>query len=319
VPYKLSAEKSFTELLQQEGSERHRAMVLSGSTPEASAWIRAIPSTKDLQLPPKEFAQTLKFRLLVETGDPPIIGLQTCNCRGQRSMVDTFGDHDQKCGLDNKLRINTHNQISKAIANLAHYATQGCTILEPNHCFRLGNPASGDRLDILVEPGTPQCIGIDVIVTHPVSAHLTNIEASTPGRMVEKKATDKRSHYAQLCHSNDITFVAGALETGGRFCKELRNYLEKLFSLISKRNQIPVPVIREYWYQRLAIRLQRANSYATLSRQRRRITSLASAANPGSLCFASEEIHSEISSDIFESSYANFGASGDLDFIDTSS
>ena len=67
--------------------------------------------------------------------------------------------------------------------------------------IRLVNPASGDRQDIQIEPGTPQCINIDVIVTHTLSTHLTNIEASLPGRMVEKKVTDIRSHYSQLCQS----------------------------------------------------------------------------------------------------------------------
>jgi hypothetical protein len=317
APSKLIAEKRMLTILDNEGFERHKAVVLSGSTPEASAWLRAIPSVKDLQLPSKEFAQSLRYRLLAET-HTITNGPLTCNCRGHRSNVDTFGDHDQKCGLDNKLRFNTHNQLSKDIANLAHYATQGCTQLEPTNCFRLGSPESGDRLDIIVEPGTAQCVGIDVIVTHPVSANLTPQEAAAPGRMAEKKANDKKCHYTDLCTLNNITFIAAAIETGGRFCRDFRNYLEKLFSLISQRNQIPIHAIREYWYQRLAIRLQRANSYAILSRQRRRQKALTNSTidHHG---IVPENVFSEISSDIFESTYANFGGGGAFDFIDPGS
>jgi hypothetical protein len=229
--------------------------------------------------------------------------------------VDTFGDHDQKCGLDNKLRFNTHNQLAKSIASLAHYATQGCTQLEPTDCFRLGSPESGDRLDILVEPGTAQCVGLDVIVTHPVPANLTLKDAAVPGRMAEKKAHVKKAHYGDLCTLNNIAFVPAAVETGGRFCRDFRNYLEKLFSLISQRNQIPIHTIREYWFQRFAICLQRANSYATLYRQRRRQKALTTSTSDQH-GIVSEETFSELSSDIFESIYANFGGNSAFDFIE---
>jgi hypothetical protein len=316
-PFKSAAEKWLTTTLETESFERHRAAILSGSTPEASAWLRAIPSVKELQLPSKEFAQSLRYRLLAQTyttTDGPL----TCNCRGRPSIVDTFGDHDHKCGFDNILRFNTHNQLSRDIANLAHYATQGYAQIEPTDCFRLGSPTSGDRLDVIVEPGTAQCVGIDVIVTHPVSANLTPREAAVPGRMAEKKAHIKKVHYSNLCALNNITFVAAAIETGGRFCRDFRNYLEKLFSLISNRNQIPIATIREFWYQRLAIRLQRANSHATLYRQRRRRTALATTPT-GHHLIVPEESHSEISSDIYESTYANFGGNGAFNFIDPGS
>jgi hypothetical protein len=154
-----------------------------------------------------------------------------------------------------------------------------------------------------------------MIVTHPVSANLTHNEAAVPGRMAEKKATAKKTHYDALCSQNDIVFVAGAIESGGRFCRDFRNYMEKLFTLISSRNQIPIHAIREFWYQRLAIRLQRANSYATLYRQRRRQTAL-NGNNTNQHGILPEQFSTELSSDIIDSIYANFGGNGAFDFID---
>ena len=90
---------------------------------------------------------------------------------------------------------------------MAHYATQGVTQIEPTNCYRLDSPDSNERLDVIVEPGTVQCVGIDVIITHQVSANLTPQEAAVPGKMAEKKATVKKRHHTNLCAQNVISGI----------------------------------------------------------------------------------------------------------------
>ena len=124
-----------------------------------------------------QFGHSIRYRLLAETHHPN--GPSTRNCRGRRSFVDTFGDHDQKSGLDNQLRFNTHSQLSKDIANSANYATQGVKQIESTNCYRLGSPHSNERLDVKVKP-------------YPT-------RSGVPERMAEKKATVKKRHHTSLC------------------------------------------------------------------------------------------------------------------------
>ena len=114
--------------------------------------------------------------------------------------------------------------------------TISCALTPTTSCQKMSSiyhTDAGNRVDVLLEPGTAQSMGVDLAVTHPVSRILTPIEAAIPGLMAEKMAKMKKDHYTNLCAQPSITFVAGAIETGGRICGDFRNYLEKLFSLIS--------------------------------------------------------------------------------------
>jgi len=76
----------------------HNTIYQSGKSPEARAWLDAIPKTEALTMSPSEYRTAFRNRLLIP--HPQLLAHTTCAC-GQD--VDVLGVHTQKCRLDDNL------------------------------------------------------------------------------------------------------------------------------------------------------------------------------------------------------------------------
>ena len=85
----------------------------SGKSPEARAWLDAVPKTEALTLSPSEFRTAFRNRLLIP--HPQLLAHTTCAC-GQD--VDVPGIHTQKCRLDGHLTNSTHNRLVACLAEM---------------------------------------------------------------------------------------------------------------------------------------------------------------------------------------------------------
>ena len=137
----------------------------SGKSPEARAWLDAIPKTEALTMSPSEFRTAFRNRLLFS--HPQLLAHATCAC-GQDD-VDILGVHTQKCRLDGYLTNSTHNRLVACLAEKIRSCGQSVRV-EVTGIFNNVDPTSNQRMDLVVyDPGRPNQL-YDVVMTNPVTA-----------------------------------------------------------------------------------------------------------------------------------------------------
>jgi hypothetical protein len=95
----------------------------SGKSPEARAWLDAIPKTEALTMSPSEFCTAFRNRLLIP--HPQLLAHATCAC-GQD--VDVLGVHTEKCKLDVHLTNSTHNRLVACLAEMIRSCGQSVRV-----------------------------------------------------------------------------------------------------------------------------------------------------------------------------------------------
>ena len=101
----------------------HNTIYQSGKSPEARAWLDAVPKTEALTMSPSEFRTAFRNRLLIP--HPQLLAHATCAC-GQD--VDILGVHTQKCRLDGHLTNSTHNRLVACMAEMIRSCGQSVRV-----------------------------------------------------------------------------------------------------------------------------------------------------------------------------------------------
>ena len=101
----------------------HNTIYQSGKSPEARAWLDAVPKTEALTMSPTEFRTAFWNKLLIP--HPQLLAHTTCSC-GQD--VDVLGIHTQKCRLDSNLTNSTHNRLVACLAEMIRSCGQSVRV-----------------------------------------------------------------------------------------------------------------------------------------------------------------------------------------------
>ena len=178
----------------------HNTIYQSGKSPEARAWLDAVPKTEALTMSPSEFRTAFRNRLLIP--HPQLLAHTTCAC-GQD--VDVLGVHTQKCRLDGNLTNSTNNRLVACLAEMIRSCGQSVRV-EVTGIFNNVDPTSNQRMDLVVyDPGRPNLL-YDVVVTNPVTAavlrsNTSNLRAArTQQRTKEKRYRVAATEAGMILH-----------------------------------------------------------------------------------------------------------------------
>ena len=145
APQKVQRKAVFEAVLRS--NNIHNTIYQSGKSPEARAWLDAVPKTEALTLSPSEFRTAFRNRLLIP--HPQLLAHTTCAC-GQD--VGVLGVRTQKCRLDGNLTNSTHNRlVAGGLAEMIRSCGQSVRV-EVSGIFNNVDPTSNQRMD---DPGRP--------------------------------------------------------------------------------------------------------------------------------------------------------------------
>ena len=119
------------------------ALFVSGQSPQAGAWIEAVPSSPTFIMTPELFACSLRNRLGV--AHPSIAPVTTCQCG--RQCIDNRGIHLQKCKRRADLTIQTHDAVVLEVIACARYS--GLDVKREQRIFRDGPSPDDGRGDFV--------------------------------------------------------------------------------------------------------------------------------------------------------------------------
>jgi hypothetical protein len=262
-------QKTFTHLYQSIDRNRlfnslddpQRAVLHSESSSGASAWLCAVPSSRNLFMPTDPFRAAVRDRLMIPPLNGPVPECNHANC--PLAHLDT-SDTDAAA---RELRRHRHGmgacarharvvkQISLMLASVNIK-----TVTEP--IIRKSPQLRGD----LAEHDTHErgfSTIYDVSVTDPTKADtLQNAarKAGTAAQSIKKIKTDK---YLQACKDIGAHFYPLIFETSGFIDKSVFDLITTISrNFVNEKEHIPefttwaAPSFKHYWLQRISIALR---------------------------------------------------------------
>ena len=238
----------------QLGTSHDRARTLSTDGSFAGAWLHSVPKHYEKQFSNDEFRKAMWLRL----GIPFTARPHHCSCRTQ-SVIDEHVDHILTCKQFNGSIKSRHDLVVREIKSLCHHAG-----LQWTDCYigqlRTVSHVNGDTPDgyILGLSGRP--FFIDVTIAHPTGAtHMRNGSTRHKHFALNSLEANKIAKFERRCHEFDSDFVPLALETYGGTSEKFDKLLEKLSSKAAEFNNIPYPILLNYWKKRISTVLQIGN------------------------------------------------------------
>ena len=237
----------------------NKARMLSISSPHASSWITAIPSTSlKLHLDSAEYQTAIRWWLGLNTSEA-----SPCPCCPEL-VLDPLGHHAASCrhGGDVVTRHNRLRDIIVEFCRQAHLSVRvevgfGLSRVQRNTC-----PA-----DVLVQDwvrGSPAAI--DITVTSPSTPAMLRDASTSAGSAAY--AAECRKHEANdtKCQELGWTCIPLAVETFGHWGKEAQAVFSRLASFIAIHRASPKSSVLNEMYSRLNMSLVRSVARAILVR-----------------------------------------------------
>ena len=241
---------------------REKAWYISISSPEAGAWLSALPNQPKFVFTNEQFTTCLLYRFFLNI---PFIQLnQKCDCKS-KFVIDMKGHHlATGCGILN-LRSHTHDFVKLALKACMDYAGW-FSRLEPRGLF----PDNDKRPDIEACP--PGNLGadkelFDVMVTSPLPNELhedgspwelTEHEVNEKGRAAKKGHKLKMKKYEKDVQAIQSKLRPFIIESTGLMHEESKVILKRLASCAHySKPYIPECVLVNYFFKIISCALMR--------------------------------------------------------------
>ena len=204
-----------------------RALLRSQSGLGASQALSSAPTCPECTLAPEVFQGMIRRRLRWP------LPLSSSSCSGCGCGVDTLGDHLSSCMRSGRVKLRA-TPIEQAVARICREA--GARV-RSNVFLRNLNVATepNDRRQLeVIASGLPVLGGsqlaIDVTLRSPLQCNgEPRAQADwCDGATAEAARADKEAKYPELATGARCRLVVLALETGGRFSRELGEFLRQL-------------------------------------------------------------------------------------------
>lgn len=247
----------------------------SGKSPEARAWLDAIPKTDATKMIASDFRTALRSRLLVP--HPQLLALSKCSCGNE---IDPLGIHLQKCKKSNSLTDDTHNAIVGTLGEFIRSC--GCSCKEEvTGIFRNVEPADSKRMDLVVhDPSRPNIL-YDVVVSNAVSSKVIQ-GTSVNTKQCRIKELAKERYYRTHAEKAGMTFKGLAMEAHGKWGDDFHKMFKRFIAHGVVTSGIPEAILINYWRRRISMALQKGVANAINTRANRLCSrSLGSASGAG--------------------------------------
>lgn len=218
--------------------EADRIRLTSSAGFGASAWLRALPIQRELQLPGVLFRAAVHFWLRT-----PIAVLAStpaaCACGGH---ADTLGDHDMVCRFHDKLT--RHNFVGNAImriASLLGISARRSNVIDMRRRLSNGAVDPTDRSrrqpDIVLNDfnasASPSLI--DIVISHPTAAsnrtfYTRGVDMLDAGRVAARAEGAKVRKYRAEVERSGLEFRPFGLETYGAWGPGAQRVLRQLLA-----------------------------------------------------------------------------------------
>ena len=210
---------------------------------------------------PAHFRQAVRNRLFIpHPGEVDITG-KRCTCQGAY-VVDGLGLHMQKCRLEARLTIDTHNDVKREIAALARFC--GSTVrVEPMDMFRSDDLADGDRVDLLIGNRSAH----DVTVRNAVTREKETGHRHAPARAWETTAVRaKEAKYNVRAEVQGLNFRTDVFAVQGAWGEGFSKWFSAKLDYYCMEHNVPKAVLTNYWARRISVALHRGVARAQLGR-----------------------------------------------------
>ena len=244
--------KDYETHIIQAGTPHDRARSLSTDGSFAGAWLHSIPKKNERQLSNDEFRKALWLRLGIPFSARPY----HCSCRNQPVK---HVDHILTCKQFNGSIKNRHDLVVREIKSLCHHAGLQWTDSYIGQ-LRTVTHVNGDTPDgyIVGLPGRP--FFIDVTIAHPTGAtHMRNGSTQNKHYALKHLEALKITKFEHRCNAFDSDFVPLAFETYGGTSERFEKLIERISSKAAEFNNIPYPILLNYWKKRISTTLQIGN------------------------------------------------------------
>jgi len=246
--------------VQQQDDKVALAIVQSGSTQAAYAWVEAIPKTAKTTMEATVFSDALRRRLLVN--NPMIPTGMTCVCKAH---LDELGTHLQMCKFKNGLTIRTHDLLNREIAEFHKGMGFSTTLVVKPQFQSADDPDVRTKTDqVILRSGLPP-LSIDTTISNVCSDQSLKSMKGKPKYLAvaSSREQSKINDYMEECRKIGHDFLPAAFECQGSigqmFAQHFENCVQKRAEELGMKSPGP---LRWYWRQRLSIALQRHVSQA---------------------------------------------------------
>jgi hypothetical protein len=241
-----------------------KARLHSASGDYAAAWLVAIPTSKNLSLSPLHFATAICLLL----GLAPPIALPA-RCHGPTATghhaFDAAYTHLSHCHFGGGL-IRRHDRMVDAVLALARSASVG-TVKEQLHRVTLdGTNTDNPRIDGIIYdmPNHHPELALDITVVSPLKSSGLAAAAATPLAAANAAARAKNLKWRQACTDAGLGFLPLVWESFGAASNDTLAFLVRLVGRVDGDTWCApnwaASTPDKYWWQRLAITLQRNNA-----------------------------------------------------------
>ena len=239
----------------------------SGKSPEARAWLDAIPKTPAISMPGAEFRTALRNRCLVP--HPQLLAIEKCACG---RPMDRLGIHAQKCSKSKELTIQTHDRVVRTLEEMIHSCGVSCKV-EVTGIFQNVAPSNQQRMDLVVhDPGRPDRL-YDIVITNAVTRAIedgTSTRANLSQTQERERAKERK--YSAAAAASGMTFKGVALEVQGNWGNDFKQVFRHFITLGAANSGISFPILANYWRRRISMSLQKGIANAINTRANRLAT-----------------------------------------------
>ena len=246
---------------------KHLTIYESGKSPEARAWLDAIPKTPAMMMNGAEFRTALRNRCLVP--HPQLAAIETCACG---RPMDRLGIHAQKCSEQKVLTINTHDRVVRTLAELIRSCGSSCNV-EVTGIFQNAEPTSQQRMDLVVhDPGRPNCL-YDVVVSNAVTRAIEDGKSNRANRdQTSAKERAKERKYSAAAAASGMTFKGVAMEVQGKWGDDFKKVFRHFITQGAANSGISYAILANYWRRRISMALQKGVAEAINTRVNRLVS-----------------------------------------------
>jgi hypothetical protein len=238
---------------------------MSGSTPQAGAWLTASPMLKCNQLVQGNFTLAVKLRL----GLPIITNYQGPCKLCSNGFVDAQGTHAFRCNRIQGFRTARHTHVNDTIFSIVNSMADNRLVVRKEasleaHVARQNTETganSAERFaDILITNANGSVRSVlDTTISHPTLE--TAGALSKIGAQAELKQKIKIKKYTETYQLEDSQIIPFAMETYGAWNPMSIDYLRNLAKEAAAVSQKPYSVLYRQATERISVALQRMNAY----------------------------------------------------------
>ena len=188
------------------------AIVQSGSTQAAYAWVEAIPKTAKMTMEAPVFSDALRRRLLVN--NPMIPPGMTCVCKAH---LDELGTHLQMCKFKNGSTIRIHDLLNREIAEFYRGMGFSTKLVVKPQFQSADDPDVRTKTDqVILRSGLPPLL-IDTTISNVCSDQSLKSMKGKPKylAMASLRKQSKINDYMGKCRKIGHDFLPAAFECQG--------------------------------------------------------------------------------------------------------